>query len=94
MEEDDTNVFGVDPEDLEDVEELLLNDFDIEDSTGCLKKMLHSDLILWGPTDTFLFLPWYLVHLYRIPGYVLVPQEPFLCTYSVPYSLHMPLNRN
>ena len=34
MEEDDTNVFGVEPEDLEDVEELLLNDFDIEDSTS------------------------------------------------------------
>ena len=70
MEEDDTNVFGVDPEDLEDVEELLLNDFDIEDSTGCLKKMPHSDLILWVPIDTFLFLPWYLVHLNRIPGHV------------------------
>ena len=34
MEEDDTNVFGVDPDDLEDVEELLLNDFDIEDSSS------------------------------------------------------------
>ena len=34
MEEDDTNILGVDPEDLEDVEELLLNDFDIEDSSS------------------------------------------------------------
>ena len=34
MEEDDANIFWVDPEDLDDLYELLLNDFDIEDSTG------------------------------------------------------------
>ena len=46
MEEDDTNVFGVDPEDLEDVEELLLNDFNIEDSSSEEEEEGNMEVIL------------------------------------------------